>query len=113
MFELRDIKAARLWMLPPSAMEVTLELLCEDHLTHPQWSHVFVVPRLMTHLCRKDLMKNAYLLFAVPTQVSFWTARQLEPLIVAIVLPLMYVPSCTGPWLVRGTNKRERAEQAL
>ncbi len=112
-FELRDLKAARLWMLPPSAMEVTLELLCEDCLAHPQWPHVFVVPRLMMHLWRKDLMKNSDLLFTVPAQVPFWTARQLEPLIVAIVLPLMYVPSYTGPWLVRGTNEGEQAEQAL
>ena len=113
MFELRDLKAARLWMLPPLAMEVALELLCEDRLAHPQWPHVFVVPRLMTHMWRKDLMKNADLLFTVPAQVPFWTAGQFEPLIVAIVLPLMHVPRYTGPWLVRGTNKGERAEQAL
>ena len=106
-FKLWDLKAARLWMLPPSTMEVALELLCEDCLTHPQWPHVFVVPRLMMHLWRKDLMKNSDLLFTVPAQVPFWTARQLEPLIVAIVLPLMYVPSYTGPWLVRGTNEGE------
>ena len=36
MFKLRDIKAARLWMLPPLAMGVALELLCEDCLAHPQ-----------------------------------------------------------------------------
>jgi hypothetical protein len=113
MFELRDLKAARLWMLPPSAMEVALELLCEDRLAHPQWPHVFVVPRLMTHMWRKDLMKNADLLLTVPAQVPFWTAGQFEPLIVAIVLPLMHVPSYTGPWLVWGTNEGERAEQAL
>ncbi len=113
MFELRDLKAAQLWMLPPLAMEVKLELLCEDRLIHPQWPHVFVVPRLMTHLWHKDLMKNADLLFTVHAKVPLWTARQFELLIVAIVLPLMYVPSYTGPWLVRGTNEGERAERAL
>jgi hypothetical protein len=35
------------------------------------------------------------------------------PLGNSIVLPFMYVPSYTGPWLVWGTNKGERAEQAL
>ena len=44
-FELRDLNAARLWMLPPAAMEVAMELLCEDRLAHPQWPHVFVIPR--------------------------------------------------------------------
>ena len=104
MFKLRDFKAARLWMLPLAAMEVALELLCEDRLAHPQWPHVFVVSWLMTHV---DL------LFTVPAQVPFWTARQLEPLIVAIVLLLAHVLSNVGPWLVRGTHKGERAEQAL
>ncbi len=28
MFELRDLRAARLWMMPPATMEVVLELLC-------------------------------------------------------------------------------------
>ena len=58
-------------------------------------------------------MKNADLFFTVPAQVLFWTAKQYEPLIVAIVLPLAYVPSYTGPWLVRGTHEGEQAEQAL
>jgi hypothetical protein len=62
---------------------------------------------LMTHLWCKDLMKNADLLFTVPAQVPFWTARQFEPLLVAIVLPLMHVPSYTGPRLVWGTNEGE------
>jgi hypothetical protein len=92
MFELRDLKVARLWLMPPAAMEVTLELLCKDRLAHPQWSHVFVVPRLMTHSWRKDLMKNADLLFTVPAQVPFWTSEQFEPLIVAIILPLFHIP---------------------
>ncbi len=90
-----------------------MELLCEDHLAHPQWPHVFVVLHLMNHLWRKDLMKSADLFFIVPAQVPFWTARQFEPLIVAIVLPLAHFPSYTGPWLVRGTHKGKQAEQAL
>jgi hypothetical protein len=113
MFELRDLKAARLWMLAPAAMEVALELLCEDRLAHPQWPHVFVVPRLMTHLWRKDLMKYSDLLFTVPAQVPFWTSGQFEPLIVAIILPLSHVPRYTGPWVVKGTDEGERAALTL
>jgi hypothetical protein len=113
MFELQDLKAARLWMMPSATMEVVLELLCEDCLAHPQWPHVFVVPRLMTHLWRKDLMKNADLLFTVLAQVPFWTSGQFEPLIVAVMLPLSHVPSYTGPWLVKGTDEGEQAEHTL
>ena len=53
MFELKNVKAARLWMLPPAAMEVATELLWEDKLAHPQWHHMFVVPRFMTHMWRR------------------------------------------------------------
>ena len=67
----------------------------------------------MTHLWQKDLMKSADLLFTVPVQVPFWTARQFEPLIVATVLPLVHVPSNTGPWLVRRAHEGGQAEQAL
>jgi hypothetical protein len=72
MFELKDMKAARLWMLPPAAMEVAIELLWEDKLAHPQWPHVFVIPRFMTHLWRRNLGKSADILFTVPVGVPFW-----------------------------------------
>ena len=113
MLELSDLKAARLWMPPSTVMEVALELLCEDRLAHPQWPHVFVVPRFFTHLWRKDLMKDADVFFTVPANVPFWTAGQFEPLIIAIILPHSYVPSYTGPWLVKGTDVGQRVEQAL
>ena len=113
MFELRDLKAARLWMMPPAAMKVVLELLCKDRLAHSQWPHVFVVPRLMTHLWRKDLMQNVDILFTVPAQVPVWTSGQFKPLIVAVILPLSHVPRYTGLWVVKGTDKGEQATLTL
>jgi hypothetical protein len=53
---------------------------------HPQWPHVFVVPRFMTHMWQRDLGKSADLLFTVPAGVPFWGASQFEPLIDAIIL---------------------------
>ena len=98
MFELKDMKAARLWMLPPAAMEVATELFGEDKLAHPQWPHIFVVPRCMTHMWRRNLGKSAGVLFTVSAGVSFWGTSQFELLIVAIVFPLAHVSSHTGPW---------------
>ena len=60
MFGLRDLKAARLWIPPPTVMEVALELLSEDRLAHPQWPHVFVVPRFFTHLWSSFLVATRY-----------------------------------------------------
>ena len=88
MFELKDMQAARLWFMAPAVMETALELFGDDRLAHPQWPHVFVIPHLMTHLWRKNLGKDADVLFTVPAGVPFWTAGQFEPLIVAIVFPL-------------------------
>ncbi len=61
--------------------------------------------RLMTHMWRKNLGKDADVLFTVPVGVPFWTSGQFEPLIVAIVFPLSPVPRYTGPWLVKGTDE--------
>ncbi len=113
MFELKSLDAARLWLVPPAMMEIALELFCEDRMAHPHWPHVFVVPRLMTHLWRKNLGKDTDVLFTVPAGVSFWASGQIEPLIVAIVFPLAHVPSYTGPWVVRGTDEGERYERTL
>ncbi len=113
MFELKNLKAARLWMLPPAAMEVALELLTEDQIAHPQWPHVFLVPRLMTHLWWRDLGKEAGIFFNVPAGVPFWGAQQYEPLTVAILFPLSHAPSHTGPWVVKRTDVGANFEQSL
>ena len=46
MFELRDMQAARLWVMAPAVMETALELFGDDRLAHPQWPHVFVISHL-------------------------------------------------------------------
>ena len=73
MVELKNVKVARLWMLPPVAMEVAIELL---------W---------------RDLGKSTDILFTVPVGFPFWGTSQFEPLIVAIIFPPSHVTSYTGP----------------
>ena len=91
-------------MLPPTAMEVVIELLWEDKLAHSQWPHVFVVLCFMTHMWRRDLGKNADILFNVPAGVPFWVGTQFEPQIVAIVFPLANVSGYTGLWAIKGAD---------
>ena len=57
----------------------------------------------MTHLWRKNLGKDADLMFTVESNVNFWGSSQHEPLIFAIVLPFSYTPDYSGPWLARST----------
>jgi hypothetical protein len=94
-------------MLPPTAMEVAIELLWKDKLAHPQWPQVFVVPCFMTHMWRRDLGKSADILFTVPAGIPFWGSSQFEPLIVAIIFPLSHASCYPGPWAVKGMDLGE------
>ena len=44
-----------------------MEMYNEDRIAHPWNTHIFAVPRLMTHLWRKSLFKDADLNFTVTT----------------------------------------------
>ena len=111
-FELYDIATPRLWGPPPAAMETIVELFNEDRLAHPQMSHVFVVPRLMTHLFRRSLGKDADLMFEAASGSWFWPLPMHEPLIVIVVLPIVYVPRYRGPWVLRSSQRsRDTAEK--
>ena len=46
-------------------MVTALEVFNEDIITHPWNPHVFVVPRLMTHMWRKSPSKDADVMFTV------------------------------------------------
>ena len=100
-FRLQEIKGHRLWIPPPAAMETVMELFAEDHLVNPHLAHVFIVPRLMTHLWRRQLFRDADVHFYVYAGAPFWPRSMHEPLTVAIVFPLAHVPRYNGPWIVR------------
>ena len=112
-FELYDIAAPRLWSPPPAAMETVVELFNEDRLAHPEMSHVFVVPRLMTHLFRRSLGKDADLMFEAASGSWFWPLSMHEPLIVIIVLPLVHVPRHHGPWVLRSSELSNNTAKEL
>ncbi|KAL7527171.1 hypothetical protein ACHAXR_001836 [Thalassiosira sp. AJA248-18] len=104
-FELKEVDGARLWMPPPAAMETVMEIFNEDWIAHPWNPHVFVVPRLMTHLWRKSLGKDADVIFNVKVGNHFWGSSQHEPLIVAIVLPTTMFDAILG--LVRSYAQKK------
>ena len=112
-FTLSEVNQPRLWMPPPAAMTTVLELFNDDRLVRPHFPHVFVVPRLMTHLWRKQLSKDADLIFSVACGPEFWPKEMHEPLIILIVLPLHHVDRYHGPWLVKGTEAAERTQSLL
>ena len=100
-------------MPPPEAMETIMEVFNEDRIAHPWNPHVFVVPRLMTHLWRKHLGKDADLILTVTLGEKFWGKPQHEPLIVTVVIPLSHVNDYRGPWLVKGYDEAQSLTREL
>lgn len=88
-----------LWAPPPAAMEVALECLDEAILKRPDIPNVVVAPRLMTHLWQKQLGKDVDLMFSAPAGLSFWPASCHEPLIIAVLLPVVLRRNWRGPWV--------------
>ena len=112
-FLLHEINQPRLWIPPPAAMPTVLEVFNDDRMANPHLPHVFAIPRLMTHLWRKQLVKDADLVFTVPCDPAFWPADMHEPLIILVVLPLTFVQSYRGPWVAKGTDSVTRTERQL
>ena len=93
-----------LWIPPPAAASVAMEMMSAARLKIPHVSHIFVVPRLMTHLWRKQLSKDADLMFEVPVGTPMWPAENHEPLIIAVLLPIVTRRDWRGPWIFQGSD---------
>ena len=103
-FQLHTQDRPRLWTPPTEAMETVVELFNEDCLAHPHIPHVFAIPRLMTHLCRKQSYNDTDVLFTINAGPYFWPCSMHEPLIVLIVLTLDHVSNYIGIWVLRGIS---------
>ena len=102
-FDMHTQDRPRLWTPPSSDMETVVEIFNEYRLAHSHIPHVFAIPRLMNHLQRRQLSKDADVLFTVNVVPYFWPCSMNEPLIMLIVLPLNHVSNCRGPWVLRGS----------
>jgi hypothetical protein len=90
------------WEPPPAAAQFAVEELRKARLKRQSSTHIFVCPRLMAPLWRRQLSKVADVVFEVPAgMLSAWDAASHEPLVVGIVFPLLPF----RPWQLRGTPK--------
>ena len=95
-----DVNGCYIWFPPPSLAAMALELLCESHQVHPNTSHVFIVPNLMTYEWRKQLGKAADCRFTLNVNSFLWSAEMHESLTVAFVCPYLN----SRPWRVKHLN---------
>jgi hypothetical protein len=90
-----------IWTPALAISDVAVESLCEARHIRPWCSHVYICPALMTAYWRKQLGKVANAMFTILAGCSIWTKVMHEPVVVALICPLL---SCR-PWCVRGSPR--------
>jgi len=96
------------WAPAPAAAGSALEWLGESIHKRLTSVHVVVIPRLFTSSWRKQLGKTADIWLTIPLFCLVWQTDNLEPLVLAISLPLVRLPSWhfrNSP-LVQGVESR-------
>jgi hypothetical protein len=86
-----------IWTLSASLARVAVEQICEVKHIHPQTTHLFLAPALMTSGWRKLLGKQSDALLTLPAGPPCWPHNCFEPLVLSLTCPLM---PCS-PWIVR------------
>lgn len=89
-----------LWAPPPAAAYAAVDELALSRHKRTHLTHIFVCPRLCTHLWRKKLYKVADLVLELSLRPAPpWPSAMHEPLILAFVLLFL----STFPWELRST----------
>jgi hypothetical protein len=89
-----------LWAPPPAAAYPAVDELALSRHKRTHLLHIFVCPRLCTHLWRKKLYKTADIVMELPPhKVPPWLLVMHEPLIIAFVLPFVSFL----PWVLRSS----------
>ena len=88
----------KLWAPAPAAASVAVEELRKARLKRPHIPHVFVCPRLLTPMWRKELHKVSDVVFELPAGVlTEWPLGSHEPLLIGVCLPFVL----HRPWQLR------------
>ena len=92
-------KGVMIWTPSPCTADVAVEDLRKARHKRQISQHLFVVPRLMSPLWRKQLYKAADLVVTIPCGHEAWSLDMFEPLTIAFVFPFLN----SRPWQLRGS----------
>jgi hypothetical protein len=99
-FKLPCIKPGTfIWCPAPCAAEVAVEELRKARHKRQNSRHLFIVPRLMQPLWRKQLFKAADIVLSIKPGHPAWPSQMYEPLTIAFVFPFVRFK----PWQLRGS----------
>ena len=87
------------WTPSPCTADVAVEELRKARHKQQISQHLFVVPRLMSPLWRKQLYKAADLVVTIPCGHECWPVDMFEPLTVAFIFPFLN----SRPWQLGGS----------
>ena len=77
-----------LWYPPSEAIEAAMEIFMEARHKRIYVSHVTICPRLMTHIWRNVLGKDAELIFTIPVGLHVFPNTFHETLCIYIILTI-------------------------
>ena len=108
-FPVASKEGVYLWSPPPTVADVALECLRESIHRRPTAVHIFVVPKLMSYLWRKTLLRTCDLSFYIDVGHDVWPSEMHESCLFGIYLPLL---PCF-PWTLRRTGSVLEMERLL
>ena len=75
--------------------------------------HMFAMSRLINHIRRSQLSKDAEVLFTINVGPSCWPCSMHEPIIVLIVFNMAPFSNYRGPWVLRGVYQSLEVQNHL
>ena len=90
-----------IWDLPPIAADVAIEELRKARVKRQKSTHLVFVPKLFTHLWKKQLIKACDIVLEIPPNQAHWCHDQFEPLTLGVCFPFL----AFDPWQLRHTPK--------
>ena len=76
-------------------------------------SHVMIVLRMISYLCRKQLGKESELLITLPVGILFFNMEHHVPLILACFLPVVNHKKWSGTWGIKGSKFGSSSQDIL
>ena len=108
-FPTRSRQRVFLWAPPPCIADIALEYLRESIHKRHDAIHIFIVPKLMTYVWRKILLKTCDLSFYLDAGHDCWKSEMHESIMCGIYLPLLHC----YPWTLRRSGSVLEMERLL
>lgn len=81
--------STNVWDLPPAVADAAVEELRKARIKRQKSLHIVLIPKLFTHIWKKQLLKCCDFTIDIPAGQTFWSYDQFEPLTLGICFPFL------------------------